>query len=183
MSRCSSGCCQIQLCEQKNRRFVYRKKTKKAGVFIFDPEQQRVLLVRSRGFLFGPPKGTIEDNESCSQCAIREVREETGLVIQETVFKKGVKIKNRAVYYYAEISTTNVFPEDRPDNDVNGITWVKLTCLEEFIKNGVITLNQDCKLLFKKFLNKTFSKSEFIKVENKKSKSLSKKRNKEEYKV
>jgi ADP-ribose pyrophosphatase YjhB (NUDIX family) len=183
MFRCSTGCCTIQIYEQKWRRFIYRKRSKKAGVFIFDPEQERVLLVRSRGFLYGAPKGTIETDESCIDCAIREVKEETGLIVNESDFKKGVKIKNRAIYYYAEMKTTNVQPEDRPDNDVNAITWIKISCLEEFIKNGIVTLNQDCKLLFKKFLDKIFCRSEFTKVRNRKSKSLSKKRNLEEYKI
>lgn len=180
MFHCTSKCCIIKNCDLLFKPFEKKKfnqkRRKKAGVFIFDPEQSRVLLVRSRGDLFGAPKGSIEENENIIDCALRELKEETGLILNQNQLLKEIKIKNRSFYFYSEIKTKDdVFPEIKEDNDVNGITWIKIDCLEDMIKNGLITLNQDCKFLFKKFLNISFMKSEFTKIKKRKSKSLSKK--------
>lgn len=170
MMRCSDNCCAIKY-STLPRKPIYKTRSKKSGVFIFDPVEKRVLLVQSRGHLWGSPKGTIEQDETNAQCAIREVKEETGLDINVTDFQRGVKIKNRALYYYAELKTTEVDPENKEENDVNGITWIKIDCLAKMIKDGNMILNQDCKLLFRKFLGIVFPLSDFIKVEKKKSRS------------
>lgn len=166
---CSKGCCTIeeQPLEQQPRR-KRRGNCRKAGVFIYDPEENRVLLVESRGHLWGPPKGTVEmdiDETSCA-CALREVKEETGLVLTADDFLRAIKIKNRAIYYYTEYKTCSVSIQKSEDNDANGITWIKIDCLEEFIKSGNIVLNQHCKIAFEKFIGKSFPKSGFTRVEN-----------------
>lgn len=171
MIRCSEKCCTIKYSILPSKP-IFKIRCKKSGVFIYDPTEERVLLVQSRGHLWGCPKGTLENEETSAECALREVKEETGLVLNVSDFKRGVKIRNRALYYYAEIKTTEVYPENREDNDVNGITWIKIKCLEKMIINGDIILNQDCKLLFKKFLYITFPKSDFVRVEKKRSRSM-----------
>jgi 8-oxo-dGTP pyrophosphatase MutT (NUDIX family) len=151
-----------------------RGNCRKAGVFIYDPAEDRVLLVQSRGQLWGPPKGTLEvdrDETSC-ECAIREVKEETGLDVKVEDFKQAVKIKNRAMYYYVERNTEPVSIQyNHPDNDANGITWIKLDCLNDCIKSGNIILNQHCKLVLKKFMGKELIKSDFIKVKTRRRKN------------
>ena len=52
----------------------------------------------------------------------------------------------------------------REGNDANGITWIKLDCLEDCIKSGHIVLNQHCNQVLKKFLGRQFTKSDFVKV-------------------
>ena len=96
----------VPLNHEKKR---YRKK---AGIFIYDPETKKVLLVQSRGRLWGPPKGTIKDNELDKDCAIREVKEETGINILESNFLKIMRIKNNAIYYYVEMKECNVNIQD-----------------------------------------------------------------------
>jgi len=56
------------------------------------------------------------------------------------------------------------------NNDANGITWIKIQCLEQSIIDGNIVLNHYAKLVFSHFLNKVFPKSSWIKVCNKKKK-------------
>lgn len=172
---CEKGCCSIKIKTYKNQsRHRYRRgRYQKAGVFLFDPKEDRVLLVQSRGQLWGPPKGTldVEKGETFCQCAIRELKEETGLDIQTKDFSRAIKVKNKAIYYYSERDTCNVEVQNHNDeemNDANGITWIKIDCLEECIITGKIVLNHHCKIAFKKFLNKIFPKSDFIKVERKK---------------
>jgi bis(5'-nucleosidyl)-tetraphosphatase len=170
---CDKGCCIIKIKEyididRKSHRGGYNK----AGIFIYDPKQDRVLLVQSRGQLWGPPKGSLEyeKNETHSECAIREVKEETGIDIQVCEFTRAIKIKNRALYYYVEKDTCNVDIQNHHDeemNDANGITWIKIDCLRQCIKDGHIVLNQHCKIAFKRFMNIEFPKEEFTKVDYK----------------
>ena len=171
---CDKGCCSIKVNMYEPREPVRprRRNYKKAGVFIYDPKEDRVLIVQSRGQLWGPPKGTLELGENDTQCAVREVKEETGLEITPSKFSRATKIKNRAVYFYLEMDTCSVdVQEDVEDNDANGLTWIKLDCLKDCISNGHIVLNQHCKIVFHRFMNITFPKSGFTMVVNKKWKT------------
>lgn len=172
---CPKGCCTIKVADYKPS--IHRKRRGnccKAGAFIYDPEEDRVLIVQSRGLLWGCPKGTLEidKNETSLTCAIREIKEETGIDVQPTDFTRAVKIKNKAMYYYTEIKTHEVFIQtDYEDNDANGITWIKIDCLNDCINSGMISLNQHAKLVFKKFMDRVFPTVEFTKVEPKRRKS------------
>ena len=60
---CTNVCCEIKIKPYKenddsNKKFIENKK--KAGVFIYDPKTNKILIVQSRGNLWGSPKGTIE---------------------------------------------------------------------------------------------------------------------------
>ena len=169
---CEKGCCSIEmdLSEFQKKKVLLRKRYRKAGVFIYDPKEDRVLLVQSRGQLWGPPKGTIEFGENETQCAIREVKEETGLDVTPSDFTKAIKIKNRAIYFYVEMDSrlASVYIDKTiPDNDVNGITWIKLDCLQSCVYDGHMVLNQHCKTVCARFVRRTFPKSKFIVVTHK----------------
>ena len=167
---CPKGCCLIEFSEDSPATHHLRRGyCQKAGVFIYDPDQDRVLLVQSRGYLWGPPKGTVElaIQETSAQCAIRETREETGLTLSTDEFQRAINVKNRAIYYYVERPTCPVhIQKDVPDNDVNGITWIRLACLEECIADGNIVLNGHCRVVFKRFMGRDFPPSEFIRVQS-----------------
>ena len=157
--KCQKGCCTIQIFDYKYKPIYRTGNFMKAGVFIYDPSEDRVLLVQSRGLLWGCPKGSIETskNETTLECAVRETKEETGIDVNPEKFTRVANIKNRAFYYYTEMKSNNVFVQrEHSDNDANGITWIKTDCLNDFIKSGFISLNNHAKLVFKKFLDKTF---------------------------
>jgi ADP-ribose pyrophosphatase YjhB (NUDIX family) len=170
---CKKDCCHIQIKKFDKKQNQYKPRTnyKKAGVFIFDPKENRVLLVQSRGHLFGFPKGTLEIGESEIKGAIREVKEETGIDVSKYRFTKATRIKDRAICFYLEMDTCKVSLQTKiKDNDANGITWIKISCLEECISNGNIYLNHYSKIIFERFLKKTFTSSGFSKVTYKKGK-------------
>jgi len=173
---CPNGCCKIKIkkyTKQKNPFDKIRRKRRKSGAFIYDPKTDKVLLIQSRGHLWGPPKGTLNYGETERNCAIREVKEETGLVISVDDFKRATKIRNRAMYFYVEKTECDVTVQTSiEDNDANGIGWIKIDCLEECIEHGNISLTHHCRVVFKRFMDgRTFPHSTFILVEKQKRSS------------
>lgn len=162
---CKEGCCQIKIKSYKYKKMYFNRHYRKAGVFIYDPKESRVLLVQSRGHLWGPPKGSLNIEENSIEGAIREVKEETGLIISSDDFTKFIKIRNNSVYYYLEMLKTDIKVQDNiKDNDANGITWIKIKCLENAIEEGYIILNHYAKIVFWKFMKKTFPKSNWVRI-------------------
>jgi ADP-ribose pyrophosphatase YjhB (NUDIX family) len=160
---CQNKCCKIFIKDYNNTKKSFYKNFKKSGAFIYDPKQNRVLLVQSRGQLFGPPKGSLNLDEKYKDAAIREVKEETGLDIKldesKSYFIKYSK------FYYLEMDTCKINVQTTiENNDANGITWIKLECLENEIKNGAIILNHYARKLFIILFKKYFTKPTWIKV-------------------
>ena len=132
-----------------------RFRLKKSGIFMYDPEGY-VLLVQSRGQFWGPPKGSIQLDETPLQCAIREVKEETGLEMDETRFEGSTVIKSKALYYFSKSSRTRdqLLPQIHiTDNDANAIGWFRVGCINELITSGKININQHCRILIKKIFD------------------------------
>jgi 8-oxo-dGTP pyrophosphatase MutT (NUDIX family) len=173
--KCDKRCCTIKVYSYKKKLYRHRRPNYlKAGVFIYDPCTNRVLLVQSRGSLWGCPKGTLNIGESPIKGAVREVMEETGIDLSGVTFIDLINIKNRSIYYYLEMKVCDVeiqICNSDEINDANGISWIKLDCLEKFILDGNIVLSHYTKIVFKKFLNKVFQKSEYKKITYKKNKS------------
>lgn len=163
---CNSGCCLLKFRNYTKTDFC-PKNGIKAGIFIIDETQQKILLVQSRGNLWGSPKGSKEVNETIKECAIREVREETGLLIGTNLIDDNNKfIYNNAHYYYLNLPETLVSldrstdadlvvkqsPDICPnDNDASGIGWINVKCLANMIDNKEIYVNYHCKLLLEYF--------------------------------
>jgi ADP-ribose pyrophosphatase YjhB (NUDIX family) len=154
--KCPKGCCNIIVktyVSIQNPFEKIRRRKHKAGVLIHDPSKDKILLIQSRGHLWGPPKGTIEFGESINNCAIREVKEETGLEVNSDSFTKTVNINNRAIYYYMHMPECDVTVQDHiQDNDANSISWIRLTCLAECIKAGNVCVTQHCRIVVYKLL-------------------------------
>lgn len=161
ISTCSNGCCSIKLKPYVPSTFVhdYKHKIKKlkAGVFFYDPNLDKILLVQSRGEKWGPPKGTIEDRETIEQCAIREVFEETGLRVTSEQLRHSNKYRiDRATYFYIEKDSTDPTSVSNIsnilDNDASGVMWITSTCLVDMYHFHGFDLNSHCKKLLQKFL-------------------------------
>jgi ADP-ribose pyrophosphatase YjhB (NUDIX family) len=174
---CQDGCCSLKIkpyVEQDLQYENFHVRRKKSGVFICDPRTNKVLIVQSRGHLWGPPKGTMEDNETDSECAVREVMEETGLDISKESLTTSFAVYNKATYFYLEMKECDVSVQEKdPTNDANGIGWIKVECLEKCIEAGNISISGHLRLLFKQLHGRIFSHPTFVLVNRKKRKSRS----------
>ena len=157
--QCTNGCCHITIKPYTHIHtsydFRHKFKNFKAGVFFCDPTTNKVLLVQSRGMKWGPPKGSIDnDDETIEECAIREVFEETGIIItkNDLVDVNRTRI-DRATYFYIERSapTDAIHVPGGHDNDASGITWINVDCLYKMIELGEVDLNSHGKKLVKKY--------------------------------
>ena len=172
---CQDGCCSLKIKPYVAQDLIYENfyvRRKKSGVFICDPRTNKVLIVQSRGHLWGPPKGTMEENETDAQCAVREVMEETGLDISKESLTTSVAVYNKATYFYLEMNECDVSVQEKdPKNDANGIGWIKIECLEKCIESGNINISGHLRLLFKQLHGIIFSNSTFTLVNRKKRRS------------
>jgi hypothetical protein len=166
---CPNNCCQIKIKPYIDNISIYKKyyPNNKSGIFIYDPKNKKILLVQSNGNLWGIPKGTLKRGETPICCALREVYEETGLVIDSNDMSKTIIIKNNCKYFYIEKSFCDVFVQNNPNNnDANGITWIKIDCLKNCLTNGNIDINSHTRIVIKQFLDIDLPKSKFITIRN-----------------
>jgi 8-oxo-dGTP pyrophosphatase MutT (NUDIX family) len=150
---CDSKCCKFHITPYIAKKTVRnRENRRKAGVFVHDPDGRKVLLVQSRGRMWGPPKGTAEVNETYEECGKRELMEETGLRVPDSVFASPVHIKSNVVYYEARMRSTDCQVQGTSGNDANGIGWFDIDCLQRSIAAGRIIVNQHYRLTASHFL-------------------------------
>ena len=175
---CNNKCCSFEIKNYTKIDFIPISK-KKAGVFIFDIQNNKVLLVQSRGNLWGCPKGSVEPNETIKACALREVLEETGIILDENEIsvnhqfiygdshyfyleKNEISVNHQVTYgdshyFYLEKNEIPVtLNTPMIGNDATGIGWFKIDCLQELVKNNIITFNFHCKLLLEFYLKIKF---------------------------
>lgn len=156
---CFKGCCQLRYLpydEQTDHLFTtVNRGNRKAGIFIVD-DAGKILLVQSKGNFWGCPKGAMHSHETSMECAVREVKEETGLDIPLERLKSAPRYDNfrgKATYFYLEIPHQKVDVQSHIlDNDANGIGWIFPNCLRELVFHNKITVNHHCRLAAEKFL-------------------------------
>lgn len=156
---CSHSCCNYKITHWSRPKTVpppnqpRPNNRRKAGVLLQDPVSNKILLVQSCGKFWGPPKGTVEPEESYEECAARELREETGLAVSEEAYKRPIYVKSNAVYFHYKTPEIPVVVQNTGSyNDANGIGWFKIDCVKRMIREGKMSANQHLKLVFKKIL-------------------------------
>ena len=160
--QCFDQCCHVFIEPYSKNSKMPKKRfnSKKAGMFIIDVSSNKVLLIQSRGNLWGLPKGTFESDETPEDCAIREVHEETGLLISRDKLLNKFIIKNQAYYFYVEMKQVYIQVQKHVENnDANAIGWIRVECIDKLIKCGTICLNYHTRLCFENFIKKKFSYS------------------------
>jgi hypothetical protein len=146
---CKCGECKLIIKPYIHNHKVYNDniRNKKAGVIIHNSDTNHVLLVQSRGNLWGFPKGSLEKDETFINCAIRELKEETNIDIDKSVLKNEYEVNEYAKYYYVNTNTTyeNIKINNDENNDASGLFWINLNCLKELLVNDIIKFNYHAK--------------------------------------
>ena len=154
INTCKKKCCTFNKCNHNisTKWNKPKRNRKKAGIFVCDPENMRILIVQSRNNLWGSPKGTIENDETSIECAIRELKEETSLDISENDLTCSKMVRNESIYYYTEINYKKTeINLNSIEDDITGISWVHIDCLKNMINDNMISTTQNFKILVKKF--------------------------------
>lgn len=123
-----------------------------------------VILVKQfrkpvESFLLEIPAGKIDSNESPEQCAIRELKEETGIIANKiehlTEFYTSAGFSNEKMHLF--IAKDLIFDKASPDVDeFLEIIKVDYNILLEMIRNGEIN---DCKTIIAVLTYETFLKN------------------------
>lgn len=98
----------------------------KAGVILTNRDTTKVLIVINKNYMenlkYGLPKGHREKNESTEQCAARELKEETGIILR--VSPKDPKIIVSETVYYLIKSNTMPKPTPQDETEIKNAIWV-----------------------------------------------------------
>jgi ADP-ribose pyrophosphatase YjhB (NUDIX family) len=165
IKKCLKGCCQYKVSPYiypvnwiSDHLWIYsNSQIKKAGGFIYDKSNNKILLVQSRGKYWGPPKGSLNKDEDIISGAKREVKEETGIDFSDDDIQDAFMIKNNIIYFVLNIKESDLSPQNNiRDNDANGIGYFSLDCLKEMLDTNKINITFHCKLLIKKIFGLTF---------------------------
>ena len=108
-----------------------------------------VLLLQAYNGKWGPPKGTIENNESAFQCAVRETREETGIDMEKNInpfMKKTLECDYKCDMFPIPLDTRVEIDTVSPE--ISGYGWISIACV---IRNKML-LNRVCQLALKEFM-------------------------------
>lgn len=151
---CKNGCCCLIVTKyiEKEVKIIDNIRKYKAGVILHNTHEDKILIVQSRGNLWGFPKGSFEEGETFESCAIRELKEETGIILDKKLLKKFYKINNFVMYYYVQYDKNDKLEiQNSNNNDANGIGWINIECLNTLINEDDFKLNFHAKKCLQKF--------------------------------
>jgi len=157
---CIDGCCNFTICPVKKYKTIpsKTKQHRKGGVVIFNSLKDKILLVQSRGKMWGFAKGSLEIGETIQECAIRELKEETGIIltINDILNKKKISVNKSLYFMYDTLEENGTVQDEDPFNDVNGIGWIKMECLQKLYKNTDMKLNYQCRFILTRFFKQQY---------------------------
>ena len=127
----------------------------KAGGGVIEDGKGRILLIFRRG-KWDLPKGKIDKRETIEQCALREVKEETGLKSVQLnsflttsyhTYKQGGKHILKESYWYRMQASESEKLVPQTEEDITEIRWVKREDLEEYYANSFETIRSTLEAL------------------------------------
>ena len=166
-------CCPIYTTPYTHKEEIYdnnKPKKNKAGICFYNTKTRKILVIQSRGNLWGLPKGSMENKDipenlnisvATKNCALREVLEETGIRVDYNHLLRKFVI-NKTTYFLIdlceysqymkcieEINNKTLNSLQSEVNDSTGISFMSLDCLN----NHYQCLNSNCKRILKYLFN------------------------------
>lgn len=132
--------------------YVTDNDARKAGGIITTPDMKSVIVVMNRHSAWkgenkwGLPKGHPREGEPPSQCAQREVLEETGLSFTPDRFKRHIYLNGNYYYIIVLRAPFNRF-KTNDTKEISEVKWMKISELRES------NFNSDIKRFLKIFPN------------------------------
>lgn len=139
MNTCKKGCCTLKILtkpkSEKNNGRSHPFEKRKAGVFVSCGD--KVLLTQSYNNCWGIPKGQMEPFDATTkECAERELKEETGLVVTLRDADLYKIMMDNCYIYKIDIENSDVIDLENLSNlDSTGLGWVNLECAFDFNLN------------------------------------------------
>jgi len=112
-------------------------------------ENNEILLIFRRG-KWDLPKGKLDKGESLEECAIREVKEETGLkqikltgplLITYHTYHEGTRFILKESHWYNMTTKSDQSLIPQMEEDITEIKWVKNEELKKYFKNTFPSIN------------------------------------------
>jgi 8-oxo-dGTP pyrophosphatase MutT (NUDIX family) len=126
-----------------NKTKCKKHKQLKAGAIILDKSRQFILLIKGNyANKWNVPKGTSDDNESIRNTAIREIKEETGVVV--SISKYEIPVKIYKVFLYVTIVNINCKIRPLDTHEIQDAKWFRISELDKL---------EDKTTLLKKVMN------------------------------
>lgn len=148
--QCNKKCCTIHVTPYNKTHTYDYGRTDKSGILLVNEDDNCVLIIQSRGNLWGIPKGTLKEGESYDEAAIRETYEETGIKIPNEKLSENTLQISSSLYYVCYVDKLHVSVQK--NSDANSVGWVNLNCLRHMIDDEVIRLTKHTKIILKYFL-------------------------------
>lgn len=128
-----------------------------AGGGVIMNEKNEVLLIYRRK-KWDLPKGKLDAGETLEECAIREVKEETGLqsvmlikkltVTQHSYLQDSIQFIKETHWYHMSATTfENEILTPQLEEEIEKIEWVDLGLLSPYLDNSYATIRQVLSLL------------------------------------
>lgn len=120
----------------------------RAGICVID-KNNKILLSQSYNNYWGIPKGRVENKETLEEAAIREVYEETGLLFNlDNVTKRYFFLNGSTyVFFFLFLNCSIEYIPLRLTKESTGAGWVRLSCLDFFIRTKTLKVNKLCFLV------------------------------------
>lgn len=137
--------------EEDQFNVIRYKRTRRirCGTIILDFERKKILIIQSYKRFWGLPKGHMEEGETPEQCAIRETLEETGIELgTEQLLRSYSVFQGDGIYFIVNGNALayNLW-QITSKEEITGITWICLPCLQHFIGQKEMLINSHFRTL------------------------------------
>ena len=108
------------------------RRRKRAGIILTHETTGKVLLVQNFGNKWSFPKGGIESGETAREAARRELREETGISLEESEEEDSIMQLRDQIYFCHTTAREPDYSLVKDKQEITGFAWMCSRCYSEF---------------------------------------------------